>query len=305
MLPEVVDVGRREDVLVPVGRADEQEHAAPGLHVDPLHPHWRPRHPQQHLRRRVEAQRLLHPVGHPRRVRQRLGGLLGVARPREPGVGEQLGRRLVAGHDEEEEERDHLVVGQALAVGLLLQERPGQVVVLGGGDGRPPPSRRSTRPKCSAASIPVGGTSSKPSSRCTRSRPGGGSRPVRGTPTSSEITSMGRRPAKSPTKSTVPPRPPLPGAPRTASDARLMSVTRRRREALAHDGAQTGVARRVLASNDMTRWHRTQGDRVEGHPVGIVVVVDVAKAASTSAWRVGEEVELLVAEDGRLGPSRA
>ena len=40
-----------------------------------------------------------------------------------PGVGQQLGGRLVPGHDHQEEEADDLVVGQPVAVDLGLQQR--------------------------------------------------------------------------------------------------------------------------------------------------------------------------------------
>ena len=145
-----------------------------------------------------------------------------------------------------------------------------------------------------------------PSSRCTRrsARRRTSARSDGGTPTSSEITSIGSRPAKSPMKSNVP---------ASSAGSRWATASSRirvlhgghpaRREALADDGAHAGVPRRVHGEERHGPVRvGPEGGRVEAHAEGVGVVVDVAeRGQDVGVARVGEEVELLVVEDRRLG----
>ena len=80
-----------------------------------------------------------------------------------------------------------------------------------------------------------------------------------------------------------------------------------RREALADDGAHAGVPGRVHGE----KGHGAvglgpEGGRVEGDAAGVRVVVHVAeRGEDVGVAREGEEVELLVVEDGCLGRRRA
>ena len=145
-----------------------------------------------------------------------------------------------------------------------------------------------------------------PSSRCTSrsARRRISARSDAGTPTSSEITSIGSRPAKSAMKS---------NEPASRAGARCATASARmpllhgghpaRREALADDGAHAGVPGRVHGEERHGPVGvGPEGGRVEADAVGVRVVVDVAEGGQdVGVARVGEEVELLVVEDGRLG----
>ena len=81
--------------------------------------------PGEHLARVVVAQRLLDPPrtrSGPSRSKT-LGPLVGVRGRAVERVAEQLGRRLVAGDDHQEEERHDLVVVEPVAVDLGLEQR--------------------------------------------------------------------------------------------------------------------------------------------------------------------------------------
>ena len=76
-----------------------------------------------------------------------------------------------------------------------------------------------------------------------------------------------------------------------------------RREALADDRPHTGVSRRVHGEERHGPVRvGPEGGRVETDPVGVRVVVDVAEGRQhIGVARVGEEVQLLVVEDGGFG----
>ena len=145
-----------------------------------------------------------------------------------------------------------------------------------------------------------------PSSRWTRrsARRRISARSEAGTPTSSEITSIGKRPAKSAMKSKEPASSAgAKWATASAADVVLHGRHPARREALADDGAHAGVPGRVHGEERHGAVGvGPEGGRVEGDAVGVRVVVDVAEGGQDiGVARVGEEVELLVVEDGCLG----
>ena len=115
---------------------------------------------------------------------------------------------------------------------------------------------------------------------------------------------MGNSPAKSAMKSNEP----------ASSAGRQMGHGQRpdavlhgrhpaRREALADDGAHAGVPGRVHGEERHGPVGvGPEGGRVEADAIGVRVVVDVAEGRQdVGVARVGEEVELLVVEDRRLG----
>ena len=119
---------------------------------------------------------------------------------------------------------------------------------------------------------------------------------------------MGSRPAKSPTKSNA--------AGSSAGvevghghrpDARLHVGHPPRREALADEGAHPGVPGGVhRQERHGSVCVGTVGRGVEGDPVGVRVVVEVAEGGEhVGVAREREEVELLVVEDGASARSRA
>ena len=130
-----------------------------------------------------------------------LGPFVGEAPAPVPGVGQQLGGRLVAGHDHEEEKGDDLVVDEPVACEVGAEQRRGEVL------GRPGPAGADhlveVAGHAKAASIPSGGMSLSPSTRCMRRSASRrtSARSAAGTPIISEMTSIGSRPAKSATKS--------------------------------------------------------------------------------------------------------
>ena len=87
------------------------------------------------------------------------------------------------------------------------------------------------------------------------------------------------------------------------ADAVLHGRHPARREALADDGAHAGVPGRVHGEEGHGAVRvGPEGGRVEADAVGVRVAVDVAeRGQDVGVARVGEEVELLVVEDGRLG----
>ena len=80
---------------------------------------WIERAPAQHLldRARVQARVVAQPLG-----------LVGVLDERQRAVGDQVARRLVAGHHQGDEEQVELEVVEAVAVELGLDQRGHQVV---------------------------------------------------------------------------------------------------------------------------------------------------------------------------------
>src|SRR5205823_3217139 len=80
------------------------------------------------LDRGVVAQGLLDAAVDQLRLRAESGELIGVAQQREYRVGDQVGRRLVAGDQQQYTGREQLVLGQLVALGLGVYEQRQQIV---------------------------------------------------------------------------------------------------------------------------------------------------------------------------------
>ena len=162
---DVEPVGVLEDLLVPVGRGVEEEHLVAGVELlarqdgvlgdGPSHPDHRAGPPHD----LVDSG-----GGHADRVGLPDGPLVGVLGQGQDAVGDRVAGGLVAGGQQEDEERGELGVGERLAVDVGGDERGGQVVgrvfdPVGGelghqGASAPGPPRASP----SAGRCPPGGT---------------------------------------------------------------------------------------------------------------------------------------------------